>query len=113
MQGYINFARCLKTDADDAAATVSLSICVYEGKQFRLGILLLGGQEPHAGDGADSQETWKPMQGNVYDSSKLEQWWQAAATTLPCSARLERSSELRQDPASGIVNALLRLPAAN
>jgi len=84
-------------------------MCAYEGKQFCLGTLLLGGQEPHADDGADLQQTWKP----IYDSSKLEQWWQPAATALPCGARLERSLELRQDPASVIVNALLRFPAAN
>jgi len=53
------------------------------------------------------------MQGNVYDSSNLEQWYQLAATMLPRGARLERSLELRQDLASGIVDTLLRFPAAS
>ena len=52
-----------ETDADDAAATVSLSIYVYEDKQFRLGTLRLDGQEPHGGDRAKLLQTWKPMQG--------------------------------------------------
>jgi hypothetical protein len=60
-----------ETDADDAAATVSLSIFASEGKQFRLGTLLLGGQEPNAGDGPDSQETWKPMQAMSMTAASL------------------------------------------
>ena len=109
-QGFINFTPVPNTEADDASASITLTIDVDEGKQFRLGGLLLDGEEPHAGDGAKLIEAWKPMQGRIYDGSKIEQWWQLVASMLPPGTRMEQSLELRQDAASGIVTALLNFP---
>lgn len=108
--GYLNFVPVPNTDADDDSAMVTLKIDVDEGKQFRLGGLLLDGEEPHAGDGAKLLETWKPMQGKVYDGCKIEQWWQVAATMLPPGSRMEQLLGLRQDAASGIVTGYLQFP---
>ena len=109
-KGYINFTTVLETDTDDASATASLSVYVDEGKQFRLGALLLDGVELHPGDSAKLLEAWKPMEGRVYNGSKVEEWWCLAATMLPPGSRLEQLLELRQDATSQIVNALLRFP---
>jgi outer membrane protein assembly factor BamA len=111
-QGFINFTPVPNTDADDATRTISLHIDVDEGRQFRVGRLLLDGEEPQAGDGAKLLEAWKPMEGKIYDGRKIEEWWQLAATMLPAGARLEQWLELRQDAASGIVAALLRFADA-
>lgn len=111
-QGYINLAPVPNSEADEQSGTIMLTIDVDEGKQFRLGGLLLDGEEPHAGDGAKLIEAWKPMQGKIYDGSKIEQWWQLAAAMLPPGSRLEQMLELKQDPAAGIVNALLSFPDA-
>jgi outer membrane protein assembly factor BamA len=111
-QGFINFTPVPNTDADDASSTVSLAIDLDEGQQFRLGRLLLDGEEPDAGDGAKLIEAWKSMEGKIYDGRKMEQWWQLASSMLPPGARLEESLELKQDPASGIVTALLKFPTA-
>jgi len=109
-QGFINFTPVPNTDADEQSGTITLIIDVDEGKQFRLGGLLLDGEEPHAGDGAKLIEAWKPMEGRIYDDSNIEQWWQLAATMLPPGSRLEQLLELKQDPAAGIVTALLNFP---
>ncbi len=109
-QGYINFTPVADTDVDGPSSTIKLTVDVDEGKQFRLGGLLFDGEEPRAGDAAKLLEAWRPMEGNIYDGRKIEQWWQLAASMLPPGARLERSLELRQDPASNIATALLRFP---
>src|SRR5271165_6908976 len=110
--GFINFTPVPNTEADDASATVTLTIGVDEGWHFRLGSLLLDGEEPHAGDGAKLIEAWKPMQGKIYDGNKIEQRWELASSMLPAGSRLEQSLELKQDPSAGIVTALLRFPDA-
>jgi outer membrane protein assembly factor BamA len=112
-QGFINFSPVPNTEADDASATVTLTIDVDEGRQFRLGGLLLDGEEPHAGDGAKLLEAWKPMEGRVYDGNKIEKWWQLATTMLPPGAKLERLLELRQDGTTAIVTARLNFPSAD
>jgi hypothetical protein len=112
-RGYINFAPVPNTEADDQSAMITLTIDVDEGKQFFLGGLLLDGEEPHAGDGAKLLAAWKPMEGKVYDGNKIEEWWQLASTMLPPGATLEKLLQLRQDQATGIVTALLNLPATN
>ena len=50
------------------------------------------------------------MQGEVYDGSKIDEWWQLAATMLPPGAQLEQLLELRQDASTRIVTALLNFP---
>jgi outer membrane protein assembly factor BamA len=109
-QGYINFTPVPNTEADEKSATVTLTIDVDEGKQFRLGGLLLDGEEPHAGDGAKLLEAWKPMEGGVYNGLRIEEWWQLAATMLPPGARLEQMLGLKQDAASVIVTGYLQFP---
>lgn len=109
-QGFINFAPVPNTETDDASATVTLTIDVDEGRQFRLGGLLLDGEEPHAGDSAKLIEAWKPMQGNVYDRRKVEQWWQLAATMLTLGYRMEQLLGLKQDAASGVVTGFFQFP---
>jgi hypothetical protein len=102
----------LDADTGDASVTASLSIYVDEGKQFRLGGLLLDGEEPHPGDRAKLVEAWKPMEGKTYNGSKIEQLWQLAATMLPPGSRMERLLELRPDATSHMVTALFILPTA-
>ena len=109
-QGYINFTPVPNAEADEQSGTITLIIDADEGKQFRLGGLLLDGQEPHAGDGAKLIEAWKPMEGKTYNGSNIEQWWQLAATMLPPGSRLEQLLELKQDQAAGIITALLNFP---
>ena len=112
-QGYINFAPVPNTEADEQSGTITLIIDVDEGKQFRLGGLLLDGEEPHAGDGAKLLEAWKPMEGKVYDGNKIEKWWQLAATMLPPGAKLEQLLELKQDGTTAIVTARLNFPSTD
>src|SRR3974390_3014291 len=112
-QGFINFTPVPNTDADEQSGTITLIIDVDEGKQFRLGGLLLDGEEPHAGDGAKLREAWKPMEGKVYDGNKIEKWWQLAATMLPPGAKLEQLLELKQDGTTAIVTARLNFPSTD
>ena len=95
--GYLNFVPVPNTEADDTFGVVKLRIDIDEGKQFYLAGLLLDAEAPHAGDAAKLLEAWKPMQGEVYDGSKIDEWWQLAATMLPPGAQLEQLLELRQD----------------
>jgi hypothetical protein len=108
--GYINFTPVPNTEADDEAATVALKIDMDEGKQFHLGGLVLDGEEPHAGDGAKLLAAWKPMEGGVYDGTKIEQWWQLAVAMLPAGSRMEQMLGLKQDAASATVTGYLQFP---
>lgn len=47
--GYINFSPVPDTAAGDQAATVSLTIDIDEGMQFRIGSLILDGAEARPG----------------------------------------------------------------
>ena len=109
-RGYINFTPVPNTEADEKSGFVTLTIDADEGNQFRLGGLLLDGEEPHAGDGAKLLEAWKPMEGKAYDGEKIEEWWQLAATMLPPGSRMEQLLELKQDAQSHIVTAMLSFP---
>jgi len=112
-QGYINYAPVPNTEADERSGTVTLTIDSDEGVQFRLGGLLLDGEEPHEGDGAKLLSAWKPMEGKAYDARKIEEWWQLAATMLPPGSKLEQSLGLMQDPKANTVTGVLNFPAAN
>lgn len=110
--GYINFVPVPNNDADEAYAVIKLTIDVDEGKQFHLAGLSVDGPEPHPGDRARLIEAGKPMVDKVYDGSKIEQWWQLAATMFPAGSSLEQALELKQDQATATITALLKFPEA-
>jgi outer membrane protein assembly factor BamA len=103
--GYINYAPVPNTEADEPLAAVTLTIDSDEGLQFRLGGLMLDGEEPHAGDGEKLLLAWKPMEGKPYDAQKIVEWWQLAATIFPPGSSLEQQLGLVQDRKTHTVTA--------
>jgi outer membrane protein assembly factor BamA len=109
-RGYVNLTPVPNTESDDEAAAITLQIDLDEGKQFHLGGLVLDGEELHPGDGAKLLAAWKPMEGGVYDGTRVEAWWRLAATLLPPGSHMEQMLGLRQDATSSIVTGYLRFP---
>jgi outer membrane protein assembly factor BamA len=71
-KGHLNFSAVPDTRIDTDAGTISIRIDVEEGKAFRLGSLLLAGNEPPRGFGKKLQDDWRPHQGEVYNSDFVD-----------------------------------------
>lgn len=109
-EGYINFTPVPNATVNKDASTIALSIDVDEGAQFRLGHLMLDGQEVRPGAGARLLANWTPYQGKVFDPRQVEDFLAQNAAWLPPGMKLEQNVEIKQDVPARLANVLLRMP---
>lgn len=82
-KGYLNFTPVPDTKADRVARMISLTVDIDEGAQFRIGGLVLDGEEPQPGAGAKLLASWKQYEGQIYDPRIPEQFLRDNAASLP------------------------------
>jgi hypothetical protein len=66
-RGYINFTPVPNTDIDEEHLLINVTFDMDEGAEFRVGKLVLNGEEPFAGAGKKMLEVWHEHEGEVYD----------------------------------------------
>ena len=112
-RGYINFAPIPNTEADDENWAVTLRIDLDEGQQFHYGKLTVRGNELHPGDSKKILNAWRFTEGQVYNATEVEKFWNDIAPYLPPDWQLEQHLEIRQDPSTAIATIAVALPGAN
>ena len=91
-RGFVTATVGAQAEFDDAASTVAISLEVKEGTQFHMGELEFRGLDNSLT--AKLREAWKLRQGDVYDSSYLDQYLPAAQKLLPASLDWEVASHV-------------------
>ncbi len=105
--GYINFVPVPNAVVDDQTLTISLTIELDEGKQFRVGKLIVNGDEaPEPPCKARLLNEWKRYEGQVYDPEILAKFLKnnSARDVTP-----ERNSEIVTDASTAIVDVALEI----
>jgi hypothetical protein len=108
-KGYVNFTPVPNTQADRVAHTISLTVEIDEGAQFRIGGLVLDGPEPQLGVGRKVLENWKQYQGQIYNPQMLEQFLRDNSALLPPGISWKDLST-QPDGSLHILNFRLELP---
>ena len=91
-RGFVTATVRAQAEFDDAASTVAINLEVKEGTQFHMGELEFRGLDNSLT--AKLREAWKLRQGDVYDSSYLDQYLPAAQKLLPASLDWEVASHV-------------------
>jgi outer membrane translocation and assembly module TamA len=108
-KGYVNFTPVPHTQANSVARTISLTVDIDEGAQFRIGGLVLDGPEPQPGVGRKVLESWKQYQGQIYNPQILEQFLRDNSALLPPGVSWKDLST-QPDGSLHILNFRLDLP---
>jgi hypothetical protein len=112
-RGYINFTPVPNTDIDEQHLLINLTFDMDEGAQFRVGKLLLNGEEPFAGAGKKMLEAWHRHEGEVYDCSSLKYLFTPDAVGPKLASMLRGSyPETKVDNQNHTVNFFFSFPDA-
>ena len=77
-QGYIYSTPVPNTEIDDEHHVIKVVFTLDEGRQYRVGQLILNGIEPLPGAGRKLLDAWEPHVGEVYDCAFVEQFLKMA-----------------------------------
>jgi outer membrane protein assembly factor BamA len=91
-RGYITAAIKVNADFDDESSAVRLGLMVSEGPIYRMGDLEFRGLDNALT--AKLRNAWKLRQGDVYDSTYLNEYLPAAQKLLPASLDWDVSSHV-------------------
>ncbi|HKW25541.1 MAG TPA: POTRA domain-containing protein [Terriglobales bacterium] len=110
--GYINFTSVPDTQIDEANHRVSLVIDVDQGKQFRVGHLVIIGLDQSLA--ATLRQKWPLKPGGVYNTSSVigflkaeEEFVKENASLFPRSANLTDNTVREIDEQNGIITPTL------
>jgi hypothetical protein len=110
--GYINFTSVPDTQIDEANRRVSLIIDVDQGKQFRVGQLVIIGLDQ--GLAATLRHKWPLKPGDVYNASSVIEFFNAEkeflkenASLFPRSSNLTDNTARQIDEQNGIITPIL------
>ena len=110
-KGYINTVITPIPKFDSQKGLADFTLEVDEGLPYRLGALLLKGVEPYPGAAKQLIDSWKPMSGQLFNPSALDQWLQENKTICPsCTWRDLLYSERSLSSSSNFVDVTLQLP---
>ena len=70
-EGYINFSGVPNTTIQEGAHTISIQIDIDEGHVYRVGKLIIDGEEWRPGTKTKLQRDWKKYQGKPYTAGML------------------------------------------
>lgn len=106
-KGYLNFSAVPEQEIDEQAHTISLTIDLDGGSVFRLGKLIVEGQEsePHARE--KLLNTWKSYEGRTYDCSILKRFLRDLHARP--SLKPEQVFEIAPDSQARLVNVQITL----
>jgi hypothetical protein len=110
-KGYIDTVMTPVPMFDSQKAVADLTLELDEGLPYRLGALLLNGVEPYPGAAKQLIDSWKPMRGQLFKPSMIDQWLQANKTI--CPSRTWRDllyHERRISSSANFVDVTLELP---
>lgn len=111
--GYINLTPVPNTSADGQAHTVSLKIDLDEGQQFRVGKLIINGDEdPEPPCKAQLLREWKRYEGQVYDPDVLTKFLNDNFSVVRHGVNPERDSEIISRAAAATVDVAVEMPDA-
>ncbi len=103
-KGLIEATLGPKMQLDDATGQVEYSVSVVEGKQFRMGNLVIAAGNNETADKLRSK--WKLKPGDVYDTGYFEEFSRSVVKPLAAHGF---SSETSVDREKGLVNVEIRL----
>ncbi len=104
--GYINFVATPLTEADDSNGTISLTMELDEGKQFRLRKTEVSGLDPQAA----SALKWPMRPGDIFNNELFKDFFTDNKGILPAGTS-PRNLELRKNEKNGTVDLRLVFPA--
>ena len=104
--GYINFVAMPLTEVDDSNGTISLTLGLDEGRQFRLRKAEVQGLEPHAANAL----RWPMQPGDIFNNKLLEDFFTDNKGTLPAGTS-PSNVELKKNEKYGTVDIRLVFPA--
>lgn len=104
-QGYINVTSVPEVQIDEANRRISLMIDVDEGKQFRVSSTKVVGLEH--GPAPTLLQRWPIQPGDVYNTSRVEQFFKENAALLPAGANPEFQISRKLDEQKGTVALIL------
>lgn len=76
-RGYVNVVAFPVVAIDESRRIIDIVLEVDEGEAYDFGRLYLEGVEPHPGAGKALMDSWKPLQGNRFNTLELERWLKA------------------------------------
>jgi outer membrane protein assembly factor BamA len=110
-RGYINFTPVPNTDIDEEHLLINITLDIDEGAEFRVGKLVLNGEEPFPGAGKKILEAWHEHEGEVYDCSSPKYLFTPANVGSKLASILRGSyPETKADSQNHTVNFLFNLP---
>ncbi len=71
--GYINLFPIPNSEINEIKKLVTIRFQIEEGVQYRVGKLMLAGEEPYAGAGKRLMEAWRPHMGQIYTCDPVGQ----------------------------------------
>ena len=104
--GYINFVAMPLTEVDDSNGTISLTLELDEGRQFRLRKTEVYGLEPQAANALK----WPMHPGDIFNNELFEDFFTDNKGILPAGAS-PRNVELKKNEKSRTVDIRLVFPA--
>lgn len=109
-KGYINFTPVPNTYSNDQAGTVALRVDIDEGKQFKIGSLMVWGNWPE-GDQEKLASIFHSYAGGFDVSGLIERLKAATLAMFPGLASADALIEVRQNVETATVEVSIKLPA--
>jgi outer membrane protein assembly factor BamA len=97
--GYLDFVATPLTDMDESNRVISLTFELDQEQQYRVGTIEITGLAPDL----ESRLKWPHKPGDIFDSSKFEEFFVDNKSILPEGASSD-DSEIRRNPKNATVS---------
>jgi hypothetical protein len=105
--GYINFGAIPKPVYDDTLHTVSFIVDIDQGRSFKFGKLLFEGIEPRGGMVHTLLDSWRDVEGRIYNPQLLQDWLKSTASEWPPGTVQTAQFQVHQDFEHGLIDPVL------
>ena len=107
--GYINEITSPGVRIDERGRIICFDLYIDEGRPFTLGALSVVGNESHPGNTGRLLESWKDLQGQLFNPDTLDRWLQENKAQCPDCNR-SRDLIFAQDSKVNRVNVKIVMP---
>jgi hypothetical protein len=108
--GYVNVVASPVPRIDESRHIIDIVLSLDEGNPYNFGHLNLQGVEPYAGASKALLASWKPLEGERFNSLVLQRWYEANCSIVLGGQNPWPAMVLNQQVDPYIVNVTLKQP---